>query len=157
VIACKQIKGLNLRYRSLLPGAQCIVPFDWWWFDIVADAVRGGWRREAWPVVIAGLLWKVASGRRSLSYRPSSFTNKYAGRRGDTHDASRAVLNDINCLPHLYPPTHPSSSSSLPQPSACLRTVTMKLLPFLYALPLVSALGSRQHRRDLALSSLGKV
>ncbi|KAI4845741.1 extracelular serine carboxypeptidase [Aureobasidium sp. EXF-8846] len=32
----------------------------------------------------------------------------------------------------------------------------MKLLPFLHALPLVAALGSRQHRRDLALSSLEK-
>ncbi|KAH0148277.1 hypothetical protein KCU67_g11487, partial [Aureobasidium melanogenum] len=32
----------------------------------------------------------------------------------------------------------------------------MKLLPFLYALPLVAALGSRQHKRDLAISSLKK-
>jgi hypothetical protein len=50
-----------------------------------------------------------------------------------------------------------SLSPSLLPPFSCLKTVTMKLLPFLHALPLVAALGSRQHKRDVALSSLEKV
>jgi hypothetical protein len=35
-------------------------------FDIVVVAVRGGWDHEAWLKVIAGLLWKVPPGRRSV-------------------------------------------------------------------------------------------